>query len=111
MREQENLLSGRVLGELDALRDVALQAVVASLEQLLLVVVGAADDIDGLLGTAGAELDGDGEEVTASLLGDGLAARNTGQVDVAGLDEALLALGGPNDLVGESIEVSCDLHV
>lgn len=33
-----------------------------------------------------AELDGDGKEVTASLLGNGLTTGDTGEVDVAGLD-------------------------
>ena len=103
-----NLLGRRVLGELDALGDVALQAVVASLKQLLLVVVGAADDIDGLLGTAGTELDGHGEEVRAGDLSDSITTLNSRKVDKAGLDKALLALGGPDDLIGESIEISCD---
>jgi len=103
-----SLFGRRVLGELDALGDVALQAVVASLEQLLLVVVGAADNVNGLLRTAGAKLDGHGEEVGAGGLCDGIATLNTGEVDKTGLDEALLALGGPDDLVGESVNVSCD---
>ena len=104
-----SLFGRRVLGELDALGDVALQAVVASLEQLLLVLVGAADDVNGLLGTAGAKLDGHGEEIGAGSLSDGITTLDTREVDEAGLDEALLALGGPDDLVGESVEVSCDL--
>ena len=48
-----NLLGGRVRDELDTLADVALQALVAGLEKLLLVLVCAADDIDGLFGTVG----------------------------------------------------------
>jgi hypothetical protein len=95
-----------VLGKLDSLRDVALETIVASLEKLLLCLVGAADDIDGLLSTAGAELDGDGEELSASSLSNGIASLNTGQVDETGLDETLLALGGADDLVGESTNVS-----
>lgn len=102
-----SLFGRRVLGELDALGDVALQAVVASLEQLLLVVVGAADDVNGLLGTAGAKLNGDGEEVGASGLSNGITTLDTWEIDKAGLDQALLALGGPDDLVGKSMEVSC----
>src|SRR5690349_936982 len=102
-----SLFSRRVLGELDALGDVALQAVVASLEQLLLVVVGTADDVDGLLGTARAKLNGNGEEVGASGLSNGITTLDTREVDKAGLDKALLALGGPDDLVGKSMEVSC----
>jgi hypothetical protein len=46
-------LGRRVLDELDALADVTLQAVVAGLEKLLLLVVGAADNIDSLFGTVG----------------------------------------------------------
>jgi hypothetical protein len=103
-----SLFGRRVLGELDALGDVALQAVVASLEKLLLVVVGTADNVDSLLGTAGAKLDGNRKEVGASGLSDGVTTLDTGKVDKAGLDEALLALGGSNNLVGESVEVSCD---
>jgi hypothetical protein len=95
-----------ILGKLNSLRDVALETIVASLEKLLLCLVGAADDIDGLLSTAGAELDGDGEELSASSLSNGIASLNTGQVDEAGLDETLLALGGADDLVGESTNVS-----
>jgi hypothetical protein len=105
------LLGRRVLGEVDALGDVAFQAVVASLEQLLLVVVDAADDVDGLLSTAGAKLDWNGEEVGAGGLSDGITTLDTREVDKAGLDEALLALGGPDDLVGETSKVSCGLRV
>jgi hypothetical protein len=46
-------LGRRVLDELDALADVTLQAIVAGLKKLLLLVVGAADNIDSLLGTVG----------------------------------------------------------
>jgi hypothetical protein len=104
-----DLLGRRVLGELNALGNVALEAVVAGLEELLLVVVGAADDIDGLLGTAGAKLDGNREELGASGLCNSIAALNTGKVHEAGLDKTLFALGGPDDLVGESTDVSCEL--
>lgn len=100
------LLGGRVLGELNALGDVALEAIVAGLEKLLLVVIGTADDIDSLLGTTGAKLDGDGEELSASGLSNGVTALDTGKVDKTGLDETLLALGGPDNLVGESADVS-----
>ena len=52
-------------------------------------------------GTTYAKLNGDGEEVDAGLLPDLLAARNAGEVDVAGLDEALDARGSLEDLLGE----------
>jgi hypothetical protein len=48
-----DLLLGRILGKLNTLADIALEAIVASLEQLLLVVIGATDDVNRLLRTAG----------------------------------------------------------
>lgn len=42
------ILLGWVLDELDALLDIAMEAIVAGLEKLLLVVVRGADDVDGL---------------------------------------------------------------
>jgi hypothetical protein len=53
-----------------------------------------------------AKLNGDGEEVDTSLLSNLLTAGNTGKVDVAGLDKALLALDGLENLLGESIKWS-----
>ncbi|KAI6750068.1 hypothetical protein HG531_007333 [Fusarium graminearum] len=50
-----------------------------------------------------AKLDGDREEVAASFLSNGLASGNTGKVDVAGLNKALLALDGTENLLGESV--------
>lgn len=52
------------------------------------------------------KLNRDREEVDAGGLGDGLTAGNTRQVDVAGLNKALLALDSAEHLFGES-EVSC----
>lgn len=48
-----------------------------------------------------AELDGDREEVDADLLLDRVTARNTREVDVAGLDEALGASASLEELLGE----------
>ena len=70
------------------------------------MVIGAADDIDSLLSTTGAELNGYREEVSAGSLSNGIAALNTREIDEAGLDEALFALGGPDDLVGKSTNIS-----
>lgn len=42
-----------VMGKVDAFGNVALEAGVASLEKLLLVVVGAADNVDSLLSSSG----------------------------------------------------------
>jgi hypothetical protein len=106
------------VGKVDALLDVALQARNRRLEQLLLLLGDVAEDVDGLLGAVGleacqsvsngnderktyAKLDGDGEEVDASLGLDLLAAGDAGEVDVAGLDEALGALEGLEELLGE----------
>lgn len=49
-----------------------------------------------------AKLDRHGEEVTAGLLGDLITARDTREVDIAGLDEALGAREGLEQLLGES---------
>jgi len=45
-----------VLDELDTLADVTLEASIACLEQLLLVRVGLADNVLGLLGSVGLDL-------------------------------------------------------
>ena len=50
---KDHSLGRRSLGELDTLADVALEAGVASLEELLLVVVGGGDSVVGLGGTIG----------------------------------------------------------
>lgn len=113
------------MSEVDALLDVALQALNRGLEQSLLLVGNVAQDVDGLLGAVGletcqhtsettthqadgtatyAKLDGDREEVDARLLLDLLAAGNAREVDVAGLNEALGALGGLEELLSEPKE-------
>jgi hypothetical protein len=43
------------------------------------------------------------EEVKTSSLGDGISALNARKVDVAGLYDTLLALGGLDDLLGEAV--------
>jgi len=48
------------------------------------------------------KLDGYGEELSTGGLGNGISTLYTGEVDVAGLDDALLALGGLDDLLGEA---------
>jgi hypothetical protein len=47
------LLWGRVLDELNTLLDVALKTSDASLQELLLLLGDATEDVDGLLGTVG----------------------------------------------------------
>ena len=96
------LLGRRKLGELNTLGNVALEAGVASLEKLLLSSVGRSDNVLSLLDTILAELDGDGEVVEASLLSDGVATGDTRDVDERRLDDAGLALGGLDDLLGKA---------
>lgn len=97
-----NSLGRRVLDELDTLADVTTKAFVALGQELLLVVVGGGNDVDGLLGTLGAELNGDGEEVTASLLLDGVTAVDTGKVDECGLANGRFALNSLEHVLGEA---------
>jgi hypothetical protein len=108
----------RLLNKVNTLLDVALKVLVAGLKELLLLVVCLADNINGLLGTVGlfkvsdssknvqsftyAELNRDGEEIDASGLLNSITTLNTGQVDEAGLDDALLALGSLQKLLGET---------
>jgi hypothetical protein len=49
-----------------------------------------------------AELDGDGEIVTACFFGNGIASFNAGEIDEGGLDDAAFALGGFQQAFGES---------
>ena len=49
-----------------------------------------------------AKLNGSREELDTSGLGDGITASHTRQVNESGLDDALLALGGLDDSLGES---------
>ena len=117
------LLWWGVLDELNTLLDVALEALDASLEEGLLLLGNAAEDVGGLLGTVGlyrvcqccwyynektiestyAKLNGGGEELNTGRLGDLLTTGDTGQVDVGGLDEALLALGGLDHSLSEAM--------
>lgn len=105
--------------EADALCDVALETLNALLQESLLLLGDVFQGVGGLLGTVGlwdvsqlytswvavctySKLDGDGEEVTASLFSNGLTSGNTGEVDIAGLYETSLALDGAKDLLSES---------
>lgn len=49
-----------------------------------------------------AKLNGGGEELNASRLDDLLTTGDTGQVDIGGLDNALLALGGLDHSLGKT---------
>ena len=120
-KERVCLLLGRVVGEGNALADVALKAFNCLLQESLLLSGNALQRVVGLLSTVGlrsegvskaervkeenctyAELDGNREEVDTSLLGNGLTSGDTGEVDVAGLNEALLTLDGAENLLSEA---------
>lgn len=58
-----------------------------------------------------AKLDGDGEEVAASLLGDLGTTGNAGKVDKARLDETLGTLDGLEQLLGESWHAVSWIHI
>jgi hypothetical protein len=49
------------------------------------------------------KLDGHGKELSTSGLGDGISTLDAGEVDVARLDNSLLALGRLNDFLGEAV--------
>lgn len=82
------------LDEVNTLLDVLLEVNEAGIEKLLLVLVDGANLVD-LLGTVGAELDAGSEEVDALVL-------EERGVDKGGLDDALLALSGAQERLGEA---------
>ena len=114
------------MDEADALLDVALEALDGGVQKGLLLVGDARQGVLGLLDTVGlmqsqqgdstayqvlegrgdayAKLDGDGEELNTRGLGNLITARYTGQVDVAGLDEVLLASSSLEHLLREAVE-------
>lgn len=127
-RGGENLLlGGWGVGEGDTLLDVALQTLEASIQQCLLLLGNVGQRVRDLLSTVGleiknvsvaqdiriwkyegnilsyAELNGNGEEVQASGLGNLVTTGNTRQVDEARLDQTLLALDGPQELLGKAV--------
>lgn len=93
---------GRVVGEGNTLLDVTLEALNSSLKEGLLVVVQRGERVLGLLGTVGAKLNGDGEELKATdgRL-DGVTAWD-GKVDKGWLNDVLLAGSSAEDLLGEA---------
>jgi hypothetical protein len=95
-------LGRRVLDKLNTLANVTSQTLITLCQKLLLVVIGRRNDIDGLLGAFGAELDGDREEITTSFLLDGFTAVDAGQVDECGFGDGGLALDGLEQLLGEA---------
>lgn len=90
------------MGKGNTLLDVALEALNSSRKQLLLVVVQRGERVLGLLGTVGAELNGDGEELKTTDGGlDGVTAWD-GEVNKGWLDDVLLAGSGAEDLLSEA---------
>lgn len=108
------------MGKVDALLDVGLETLDSLAQELLLPLGDALQGVGNLFDTVGlrsvsqyneikgsristySKLNRDREEVDAGSLGDSLTAGNTRQVDVAGLNKALLALGSAEHLFGES---------
>lgn len=88
--------------ELYALCDVTGEALVASLEQLLLIVVGSRDNVEDLLDTFWPEFGWDGEEVAASELLDLGTTLDAWEVDESWLDNARFSPSSSDNLLGES---------
>lgn len=65
--------------------------------------VSTKDTVNGTKAETYAKLNGNGEEVNTSLLSNLLTTGDTGEVDVAGLDKALGALGGLEELLSEAV--------
>jgi len=82
--------------------NILLQALIALLQQLLLIRIRAPHDILHALDTLLAELHRDGEEITTGFFGDGVAAGNAGEVDEGGFGDGGGALGGFDDFFGET---------
>lgn len=82
------------LDEVNTLLDVLLQVNQAGVKELLLVLVDRANLVD-FLDTVGAELDTGGEEINTLVL-------EQRGVDEGGLDDALLALSGTEEGLGEA---------
>jgi len=95
------------VGKVDALLDVLLKALDSLAQELLLLLGDALQRVGGVYDAIGSKLNGDGEEVDASSLGNSLTSGNTRQVDVAGLDKTLLALGSTKQLLGKSEASIC----
>jgi len=83
---------GRVGNKANASLDIGLETLDGFIEELLLVRVGVAKDVDGLLSTAGSELNRNREIVAANLLLDSITTSDTGQVDEGWFHNVLLAL-------------------
>ena len=121
------LLWWGALNEVDSLLDISLEALCASLEEFLLLLGDACEDVDGFLGTSRlyiqvskiqkiekceiterdsttySKFNGRREEVDTGFLGDSITARNTGQVDERRFDDSLLTLDSFEHGFGESI--------
>jgi hypothetical protein len=120
---------GRVVSKVNALLNVAFQALNSLAQKPLLFLGKILQGVGGLLGAVGLEgmlvniqhhgkvervvggslayskFNRDGEEVTASLLCNFLATRNTGKIDIAGLDKSLLAFNSAKELLSETSSI------
>lgn len=86
----------------NTLLDVALETLNSSLKESLLVLVQRVERVKRLLGTVGAKLDGNGEELESTDGGlDGLTAWD-GKVDKGWLNDVLLASSSAENLLSEA---------
>jgi len=88
--------------KVDTLRNIALEALDASIQQSLFLFRDVAKNVDRLLNAVGAELDRDRKEIAASLLRNGGATRDPRKINEAGLDKSGLALDSPQEFLGKS---------
>ena len=90
------------MSESNTLFDVALETINSSLKESLLVLVQRVERVLRLLGTVGAKLDGNGEELESTDGGlDGVTAWD-GKVDKGWLNDVLLAGSSAEDLLSEA---------
>lgn len=132
---QSFLLLRRAVDELNTLLDVALESVDGCLQKRLLLAGQLAEHVMCLLSSVGlnigkycarvsflsriigfvktretyTELDGNREKVATGLLGNCLATGDTGEIDIAGLNETLGTLDGLEQLLGKSIGSICQI--
>ncbi len=116
------LLWWGTLGKFDALLNVSFKALDSNIKKLLLILAGALKDVDGFLDAVRLfvlsvcppgvryvnpntypKFDWSREKVNAGGLCDIRTSRNTWEIDVAGFDNAGLALGGLDNTLGKSV--------
>lgn len=90
------------MGEGNTLLNVTLEALNSSLKEGLLVVVQRGERVLGLLGTVGAKLNGNGEELKTADGGLDGVTTGDGKVDKSWLNDVLLAGSSAEDLLSEA---------